>query len=104
MSYLLTFCHKIFARCIENFEILHGELHGLSDTVTFLNSLSGLDHGIDSGKTTEKRRERIAASALFNWEVVIYTLPSYVCCYLFSLCVDCLIVPIPIVVPFQLYG
>lgn len=63
---------SLSASCIEDFEILHGELHGLSDTVTFLNSLSGLDHGTDSGKTTERRRERIAASALFNWEEEIY--------------------------------
>lgn len=68
-----------FSRCIEDFEILHGELHGLSDTVNFLNSLSGLDHGTDLGKSPEKRRERIASSALFNWEVVIYTCLSYIC-------------------------
>ncbi|ONK68121.1 uncharacterized protein A4U43_C05F7660 [Asparagus officinalis] len=58
--------------CVENFEILHGEVHGLSDTVAFLNTLSGLDHGTDSGKSTEKRRERNAASALFNWKEEIY--------------------------------
>lgn len=60
--------------CIENFEILHGDLHGLSDTVTFLKSLTGLTLGTDSGKNTEKRqlRERTAAAALFNWEEEIY--------------------------------
>ncbi|XP_038983785.1 L-arabinokinase-like isoform X2 [Phoenix dactylifera] len=59
--------------CIENFEILHGDLHGLSDTVAFLKSLSGLDGGSDP-KSPEKRqlRERIAAAALFNWEEEIY--------------------------------
>ncbi|XP_019707924.1 L-arabinokinase [Elaeis guineensis] len=59
--------------CIENFEILHGDLHGLSDTVAFLKSLSGLDGGSDL-KSPEKRqlRERIAAAALFNWEEEIY--------------------------------
>ncbi|KAG1364535.1 Mevalonate/galactokinase [Cocos nucifera] len=59
--------------CIENFEILHGDLHGLSDTVAFLKSLSGLDSGSDL-KSPEKRqlRERIAAAALFHWEEEIY--------------------------------
>ncbi|KAG0479556.1 hypothetical protein HPP92_010414, partial [Vanilla planifolia] len=59
---------------IENFEILHGELHGLSDTVTFLRSLSGLDSGAHSVINNEKRqlRERIAAAALFNWEEDIF--------------------------------
>jgi len=59
------------ARCIEDFEILHGEMHGLSDTVGFLKSLSGLDHAADSRKNSEKPqlRERTAAAALFNWEV-----------------------------------
>ncbi|KAK1316562.1 L-arabinokinase [Acorus calamus] len=44
--------------CIEDFEILHGELHGLSDTVAFLKSLSGLGQGIYSGSSTEKRQLR----------------------------------------------
>jgi len=59
------------ARSVEDFEILHGEMHGLSDTVSFLKSLSGLDNATDSGKNSEKRqlRERTAAAALFNWEV-----------------------------------
>lgn len=60
--------------CVEDFEILHGELNGLSDTVIFLKSLAGLTHGSDSGRNTEKRqlRERTAAAALFNWEEEIY--------------------------------
>ncbi|KAL5974204.1 D-arabinose 1-dehydrogenase (NAD(P)(+)) [Asimina triloba] len=59
---------------IDDFEILHGELHGLPDTVAFLNSLAGLASGNDSGKNAEKRqlRERIAAAALFNWEEAIF--------------------------------
>lgn len=59
---------------IENFEILHGDLHGLSDTMAFLKSLSGLHTETDSGKGTEKRlmRERAAAAALFDWEEEIY--------------------------------
>ncbi|KAK1269582.1 L-arabinokinase [Acorus gramineus] len=60
--------------CIEDFEILHGELHGLSDTVAFLKSLSGLGQGIYSGSSTEKRqlRDHIAAAGLFNWEEEIF--------------------------------
>ncbi|KAL4205295.1 hypothetical protein AMTRI_Chr01g113890 [Amborella trichopoda] len=59
---------------IEEFEILHGELHGLSDTVAFLKSLAGLDSAVDANKTTEKRqmRERVAAAGLFNWEEDIF--------------------------------
>ncbi|KAJ0985195.1 hypothetical protein J5N97_003551 [Dioscorea zingiberensis] len=61
-------------RCIENFELLHGDLHGLPDTMAFLKSLSGLHTETDSGKSTEKRqiRERAAAAALFDWEEEIY--------------------------------
>ncbi|PKA65818.1 L-arabinokinase [Apostasia shenzhenica] len=60
--------------CIENFEILHGALHGLSDTVAFLKSLSALDSAPESGKNSENRqlRERNAAAALFNWEEDIF--------------------------------
>ncbi|XP_073005010.1 L-arabinokinase-like [Typha latifolia] len=59
--------------CFEDFEILHGDLQGLSDTMAFLKSLSGLDCGTDP-KSPEKRqlRERNAAAALFNWEEEIY--------------------------------
>ncbi|KAJ6819094.1 L-arabinokinase isoform X1 [Iris pallida] len=59
---------------IENFDILHGELHGLPDTIAFLKSLAGLDQGRHSEKNAEKRqiRERTAAAALFNWEEDIY--------------------------------
>ncbi|PKU72298.1 L-arabinokinase isoform X2 [Dendrobium catenatum] len=60
--------------CIADFEILHGELHGLSDTLAFLKSLSALDCGSGSGKNTGKRqlREQSAAAALFNWEEDIF--------------------------------
>ncbi|OAY68042.1 L-arabinokinase [Ananas comosus] len=59
--------------CFEDFEILHGDLQGLPDTVVFLKSLSGLDTGADI-KSPEKRqlRERAAAAALFDWEEEIY--------------------------------
>lgn len=58
-------------RYIEDFEILHGDLLGLSDTMSFLKSLAELNTLYDSGKNAEKRqmRERTAAAGLFNWEV-----------------------------------
>ena len=39
--------------------------------MNFLKSLAKLDAAYDSGKNTEKHkmRERVAAAALFNWEV-----------------------------------
>lgn len=57
-----------------DFEILHGDLMGLSDTMSFLKSLAELDAEYDSGKNMEKRqiRERIAAAGLFNWEEDIF--------------------------------
>ncbi|KAL8106975.1 L-arabinokinase-like [Apium graveolens] len=55
---------------IQDFEILHGDLLGLSDTMSFLKSLAKLNTLHDSGKNAEKRqmRERMAAANLFNWE------------------------------------
>ncbi|XP_043713454.1 L-arabinokinase-like [Telopea speciosissima] len=60
--------------CTEDFEILQGDLHGLSDTLSFLKSLAELSTVQDPGKNTEKRRmrEHIAAAGLFNWEEEIY--------------------------------
>ncbi|KAK2659894.1 hypothetical protein Ddye_006427 [Dipteronia dyeriana] len=60
--------------CTEDFEILHGDVHGLSDTMNFLKSLTELDAVSDSEKNTEKRqiRERRAAAGLFNWEEEIF--------------------------------
>ncbi|XP_057959403.1 L-arabinokinase-like [Malania oleifera] len=60
--------------CTEDFEILHGDLQGLSDTVNFLKSLAELDAVYDSGKSSERRqiRERMAAAGLFNWEEEIF--------------------------------
>ncbi|KAK0571879.1 hypothetical protein LWI29_022983 [Acer saccharum] len=60
--------------CTEDFEILHGDVHGLSDTKNFLKSLTELDAVSDSEKNTEKRqiRERRAAAGLFNWEEEIF--------------------------------
>ncbi|XP_042495779.1 L-arabinokinase-like [Macadamia integrifolia] len=58
----------------EDFEILQGDLHGLPDTLSFLNSLAELSKVQDPGKNTEKRwiREQIAAAGIFNWEEEIY--------------------------------
>ncbi|XP_030551692.2 L-arabinokinase-like [Rhodamnia argentea] len=58
--------------CPDDFEILHGDLHGLSDTVSFLKSLS--DIVSEAGRSPEKRqmRERKAAAGLFNWEEDIF--------------------------------
>ncbi|KAG5554385.1 hypothetical protein RHGRI_012048 [Rhododendron griersonianum] len=58
----------------EDFDILHGDLQGLSDTMTFLKSLAELDAVYDSGKNKEKHwiRERMAAAGIFNWEEEIF--------------------------------
>ncbi|KAF2283531.1 hypothetical protein GH714_011857 [Hevea brasiliensis] len=57
-----------------DFEILHGDLQGLSDTTSFLKSLLELDSVYDSEKNTEKlqMREHKAAAGLFNWEEHIF--------------------------------
>ncbi|KAJ4707647.1 L-arabinokinase-like [Melia azedarach] len=58
----------------EDFEILHGNLQDLQDTVAFLKSLAELDTINDSERTSEKRymRERKAAAGLFDWEEEIF--------------------------------
>ncbi|XVE97217.1 hypothetical protein REPUB_Repub03eG0001500 [Reevesia pubescens] len=60
--------------CTEDFEILHGDLQGLSDTMSFLNCLVELNNVSDSEKNNEKRqmREHKAAAGLFNWEEDIF--------------------------------
>lgn len=60
--------------CTEDFEILHGDLQGLSDTMSFLKSLADLNAAYESGKNSEKHRmrERMAAAGLFNWEEEIF--------------------------------
>ncbi|KQK17416.1 hypothetical protein BRADI_1g34327v3 [Brachypodium distachyon] len=57
--------------CYEDFEILHGDLQGLTDTMAFLKSLSGLT-GNELKSFEMQSRERIAASVLFDWEREIY--------------------------------
>ncbi|XP_075102772.1 L-arabinokinase isoform X2 [Nicotiana tabacum] len=58
----------------QDFEILHGDFLGLSDTLSFLKSLAGLDALVDSPTKTGKHsiRERKAAAGLFNWEEDIF--------------------------------
>ncbi|KAJ7958626.1 L-arabinokinase [Quillaja saponaria] len=56
----------------EDFEILHGDIQGLPDTVSFLQHLTELDTGYFSDKKSEKRRECKAAAGLFNWEEEIF--------------------------------
>ncbi|KAJ7966020.1 L-arabinokinase-like [Quillaja saponaria] len=56
----------------ENFEILHGDIQGFPDTVSFLKSLTELDAVNVSEKKSEKSRERKAASGLFNWEEELF--------------------------------
>ena len=57
-----------FGRCFEDFEILHGDLQGLTDTMAFLKGLSGLD-GNDLKIPEKQPREKTAAAVLFDWEV-----------------------------------
>ncbi|KAM0890914.1 hypothetical protein ACQ4PT_026699 [Festuca glaucescens] len=55
----------------EDFEILHGDMQGLTDTMAFLTSLSGLV-GNDPRSPEKQSRERTAASVLFDLEEEIY--------------------------------
>ncbi|CAN0859232.1 ARA1 [Linum grandiflorum] len=59
---------------IEDFEILDGDIQGLSDTMSFLKSVAELDEINEYEKNSEKRqmRERKAAAGLFNWEEDVY--------------------------------
>uniref|UniRef100_A0A0D9WTU2 GHMP kinase N-terminal domain-containing protein n=1 Tax=Leersia perrieri TaxID=77586 RepID=A0A0D9WTU2_9ORYZ len=57
--------------CFEDFEILHGDLQGLPDTMTFLKSLSELNKN-ELNSHEKQPRERIAASMLFDWEEEMY--------------------------------
>ncbi|XP_052620292.1 L-arabinokinase [Lactuca sativa] len=54
----------------DEFEILHGDVKGLPDTINFLKSLAELRVSHNSEKPCI--RERKAAAALFNWEEEIY--------------------------------
>lgn len=65
------FIPSLSCSCSDDFDILQGDVQGLSDTWTFLKSLAKLDAIHDSEKGMEKKtmRERKAAGGLFNWEV-----------------------------------
>ncbi|KAL3534972.1 hypothetical protein ACH5RR_003433 [Cinchona calisaya] len=57
----------------EDFEILHGDHHGLSDTIGFLKSLAELRDLADPiNNNTHHSRESLAAAAMFNWEDEIF--------------------------------
>ncbi|CAK7345772.1 unnamed protein product [Dovyalis caffra] len=58
---------------VEAFEILHGDIQGLPDTMAFLKSLAELGAEYDLKKDTEDEiRENLAAAGLFNWEEEIF--------------------------------
>ena len=87
LCHFLTHFH-FFSRCTEDFEILHGDFQGLSDTMSFLNCLVELNNVSDSEKNNEKRqmREHKAAAGLFNWEVML--IPTKICSfYIFFFCI-----------------
>ncbi|KAK6126645.1 hypothetical protein DH2020_039609 [Rehmannia glutinosa] len=57
------------AKETEDFEILHGDHHGLSDTIGFLKSLAELHALSNTGNSNKHHsRESLAATAMFNWE------------------------------------
>lgn len=55
----------------EEFEILHGDLHDLHDTKSFLSSLAELAGEFEKN-VTHHAREYKAATAFFNWEEEIF--------------------------------
>uniref|UniRef100_A0A0E0Q2A2 GHMP kinase N-terminal domain-containing protein n=1 Tax=Oryza rufipogon TaxID=4529 RepID=A0A0E0Q2A2_ORYRU len=57
--------------CFEDFEILHGDLQGLPDTMSFLKSLSEFNQS-ELKSNGKQPQERIAASVLFDWEEEMY--------------------------------
>ncbi|KAJ9537190.1 hypothetical protein OSB04_029923 [Centaurea solstitialis] len=56
----------------DDFDILHGDVMGLPDTINFLKSLAELHASSVSDSEKNQIRERKAAAALFNWEEDIY--------------------------------
>ena len=57
---------------MEHFDVLHGDVQGLPDTMSFLKSLAELNSVYDSGMAEKRQmREQKAAAGLFNWEVAI---------------------------------
>lgn len=54
----------------EDFVILHGDHHSLSDTVGFLRRLVELHALASTGNSSLASCENLAAAAIFNWEVL----------------------------------
>ncbi|KAI5555983.1 hypothetical protein BDE02_18G004400 [Populus trichocarpa] len=46
---------RAFSRCTDDFEILHGDLQGLPDTMSFSKRLAELDTAYDSEKSFSER-------------------------------------------------
>ncbi|XP_022889317.1 L-arabinokinase-like [Olea europaea var. sylvestris] len=62
-----------FTKEFEDLEILHGDHHGLSDTIAFLKNLTELhDLNNPGNRSMQHSREQLAAAALFNWEDEIF--------------------------------
>ncbi|CAI0388031.1 unnamed protein product [Linum tenue] len=59
-------------RHIPDFEVLHGDLQGLSDTASFLKALGELSAIDFERDNKDQLRERLAAARLFNWEEEIF--------------------------------
>ncbi|XP_022136808.1 L-arabinokinase-like isoform X2 [Momordica charantia] len=58
---------------LEDFDVVHGDVQGLSDTMSFLKSLAELGTVYESGNAEKRQmRERKAAAGLFNWEEDIF--------------------------------
>ncbi|CAI0387221.1 unnamed protein product, partial [Linum tenue] len=57
---------------IPDFEVLHGDLQGLSDTASFLKALGELSAIDFERDNKDQLRERLAAARLFNWEEEIF--------------------------------
>ncbi|XAR47978.1 L-arabinokinase [Bertholletia excelsa] len=57
---------------IEEFQILHGDHHGLPDTLNFLKRLAELAASGNADNNNKHTREFMAAAAMFNWEEEIF--------------------------------
>ncbi|KAJ8758717.1 hypothetical protein K2173_000438 [Erythroxylum novogranatense] len=65
---------SVLSSWTEDFEIVHGDFQGLSDTMSFLKSLADLEtiHHSENGTEKHQMREHKAAVTLFNWEEDVY--------------------------------
>lgn len=69
MTFLLFFMCRT-----EDFVILHGDHHSLSDTIGFLRRLVELYALASTDNSSFASRENLAAAAIFNWEVLKFQL------------------------------